>query len=88
MMQTSLFVCICSNMFTSVCMYVCVLVLQLWGGSGSWRQLEEHIPARTYTVTSLKPHTQYRAVVRYVLVVKVTDSYILKDKSTMYLPMY
>ncbi|KAK4306113.1 hypothetical protein Pmani_022041 [Petrolisthes manimaculis] len=39
-------------------------ILELWGGSGSWRQLEEHIPARTYTITALKPHTQYRAVVR------------------------
>ena len=39
--------------------------LQIWGGSRErWTQLEEHIPAESYTISGLKPNTQYRAVVR------------------------
>ncbi|XP_069160302.1 roundabout homolog 2 [Procambarus clarkii] len=39
-------------------------ILEMWSGAGSWQPLEEHIPAETYTVTGLKPYTQYRAIVR------------------------
>ncbi|XP_063607751.1 roundabout homolog 2-like [Penaeus indicus] len=39
-------------------------ILEIWNGSGQWTPLEEHIPAESYTLTGLKPNTQYRAVVR------------------------
>ncbi|XP_071549692.1 roundabout homolog 2-like [Panulirus ornatus] len=39
-------------------------ILEMWSGPGTWQPLEEHIPADSYTVTGLRPHTQYRAVVR------------------------
>ncbi|XP_042204885.1 roundabout homolog 2-like [Homarus americanus] len=39
-------------------------ILEMWSGPGSWQPLEEHIPAESYTVTGLKPYTQYRAIVR------------------------
>ncbi|XP_045107722.1 LOW QUALITY PROTEIN: roundabout homolog 2-like [Portunus trituberculatus] len=39
-------------------------ILEVWGGAGSWRELEEHVPATTYALGGLEPNTQYRAVVR------------------------
>ncbi|KAK7016387.1 Roundabout 2, partial [Halocaridina rubra] len=39
-------------------------VLEVWSGGGKWQPIEDHIPAESYTLTGLRPYTQYRAVVR------------------------
>ncbi|XP_063845129.1 roundabout homolog 2-like isoform X2 [Scylla paramamosain] len=54
-------------------------ILEVWGGAGSWRELEEHVPATTYTLAGLNPNTQYRAVVRAMNMHGMSEASVVSD---------